>query len=199
MKNLICALLCMVIVVPSTSFGKVNEALHIDIMPLQLQFRYEDSVEQSRQLQTYKGLFEIPIFANNLAYQLNDYRLSLGQSYQYEKSGNPSIEIRRSRSEFLLGAGYRVFQHVSTDETMTLDFFTNIFLGSTQTEVETKFLGVSSKSKSDTDLVVAAGASAVGRYKFLVVEADFKYLYSINMNPQYVPAFSLRAGGCLYF
>ncbi len=180
-------------------FDQATDAARLDIMLLQIQFRYEDSVEQSRQLQNYKGLLDIPILELNLAYQINNFRFSLGHSYQFEKTGNKSLEIRRSTDEFLLGSGYRVLHIESPDKNMALDLFAQVFAGVTQTQVETKLVGVSSKSKSNPDSVFAAGMSAVGRYKYAVVEGDVKYINSANMNPQYVPAFTVRAGGCIYF
>ncbi|MBC7421361.1 MAG: hypothetical protein H7328_11590 [Bdellovibrio sp.] len=170
----------------------------IDMMPIQVQLRYEDSVEQTRQLQSYKGLFGVPLIELNLAYQYKDYRFSFGRSYQNEKTGNQTLKIEKSTTEYLLGAGYRVFQKSSVDEALSIELFANAFYGSVQAEVVTNFFG-SSSLKSDPDQVFAVGTSVVGRYQILVVEADFKYLYSVNMNPQYVPVFAVRIGASFYF
>ncbi len=202
MKSLVISLLLLVgsiaPAVAATSALKTNFH-YIDIMPIQVQFRYEDSVDQSRKLHTYKGYFNVPVIELNLAYQYGDHRVSLGHSYQAEATGNQTLSLDKTKDEYLLGIGYRYFQISSSDQKLTLDLFANMFAGVTQSQVDTRFFGNSSKAKSDMDPVFAAGSSAVARLMFMVLEVDAKLLYSTNMSPQIVPAFAIRFGGSIYF
>jgi hypothetical protein len=171
----------------------------IDIMPIQVQLRYEDSVDQSRKLQTYKGYFNTSFIEFNVAYQFDLNRISFSHSYLRESTGNQTLALEKSKEDYLLGLGYRYAHWASGNKNVTLDLFANFFAGATQSQVETRFFGASTKAKSDLDPVFAAGSSAVGRFKFLVVEIDSKILYSTNSSPQIAPAFAVRFGGSIYF
>ncbi|MBC7741940.1 MAG: hypothetical protein H7061_07075, partial [Bdellovibrionaceae bacterium] len=81
---------------------------------------------------------------------------------------------------------------------LNLEFFGNGYLGSTETSVDTKLFGNTTKSKGTPEMVFGLGASAIGRAFvknfFVVSEIDLKLLYSNNMNPQTVPALGIRLG-----
>ena len=194
MKKIIAFVICLL----SWSLASA-ESGRLDVMPLQLQFRYEDSVEQTRQLQRYNGLFDTSVLELNLAFQYQEYRFSLGRSYQAETTGNSTLEIEKRKTEYLIGGGYRFWQFGATDKNMTIDLFANLFYGFTQSQVATKFFGNTTNSKSEPEQITGGGLAAVGHYKSFVAEVDFKYLYSVNSSPQYVPAMSIRFGACFYF
>lgn len=179
---------------------KIKPVRILDLMPHQLQLRYEDSVQQARQLQTYKGLFGVPILELNVAFQYDNYRLSFGRSYQTETTGNATLEIEKSKTEYLLGIGYQVLHLTSANEKSVMSLFLNAYYGVAQEEVSTKFFGATTKSQNDYDGVSGLGTTVTGRFfKYLITEADFKILNGVNLNPQYVPVIAVRVGGSLYF
>lgn len=163
----------------------------IDIMPVQIQFRYEDSVEQTKATQQYQGL--------GFNYQRNYLRFGCDISSRLDKTGNASLAIEKKIQEYLFSGGYQLYQLQSQDQKLSLTWFGQALLGQTQTQVKTTLLGSSATSTSDKDWVIGAGTSLVGRYAYGLIETDLKILNSKNMSPQIVPVLSFKFGAGFTF
>ncbi len=156
-------------------------ASSIDLLPLQSQFRYEDTAVQSKELVSYQG------FA--LAYQLESSRIGIALSRSHQdKTGNSSFSIEAKKSEFLVSGGYQIFHIEGAEQKLTLDIYGQGVLGVTQSEVTTNLLGSTTSNKSEQTLVGGAGASVVGRWKFLFTGIDFQVLTSSAFSPQFISA-----------
>jgi hypothetical protein len=173
------------------SFSAKAESSYFDLMPLQIQLRYEDTLDQTRGTQTYKSYA--------LAYQYHWFRSVAELNNLSDSSGNKTVGTQRNIVEFLFSAEYRVYQLLHKENNLSLDFFANAWGGQTRTDITTTFLSVQNTSSSDSDLVWGFGASALGRFRYLMIEADLKMLYSQNMNPQQVPVFTFKVGAGIPF
>lgn len=161
----------------------------VDLMPLQLQSRYEDSSGQERTNRQYQ--------AYSLGLQYSAFRSELEFNQFYDKTSSGSVRIENTIREFNLGLGYRVYQLISDDRRFTLNAFTKLWLGQTQTTVATNFGVSQSTDKSDQDMVLGASVSVLARITYFMVEAELRALNSKNMSPQTVPVFGLKLGASI--
>ncbi|MBC7740546.1 MAG: hypothetical protein H7061_00005 [Bdellovibrionaceae bacterium] len=197
--NLASALLIFLLTVSASAdvFKKAplepNSDFYVEVLPLHLQFRYEDTTQQTRATRTYQGIL-------NFALQYNQYRATYAQALHSDISTSGNVSVEQNISEQLISLGYGFFKVSSVPRavSLNLEFFGNGYIGSTETSVDTKLFGNTTKSKGTPEMVFGLGASAVGRAFvknfFAVSEIDLKLLYSNNMNPQTVPALGFRLG-----
>lgn len=162
---------------------------YVDILPLQLQNRYEDSTGQERTNRQYQ--------AYTLGVQLSIFRMELEYNQFYDKTGGASLKVEQTIREYDLGLGYRVYQLISDDRRLTFNVFAKLWLGRTQTTIDTTFAGSQTRDQSEAENVFGAGVSALVRISYFIAEADLRALSSKNMTPQTVPVFGLKIGACI--
>lgn len=158
----------------------------VDILPLQIQFRYEDSVEQAKATQQYQSL--------GFNYQRSLLRFGYEVSSRLDKTGNQSLSIEKKVQDYLLTGGYQLYQIKSEDQKLSISWFAETFVGQTQTDVKTTLFSSSTTSSSEKDWILGLGSSLVGRYSYALLVTDIKVLSSKNMSPQIVPALSFKFG-----
>ena len=191
MKWLCGALVCLASI---SAFAET----YFEVLPLQTQFRFEDSVSQTRAIQRYDGWL-------NLGFQYKQFRATYTQSLKYDSSGAGTILIETKKTDQIFSGGYRFLQikSVASSVGVSLELFANAYAGATQSEVVTKLFGTSSKSQSDPEAVFGLGSSAVGRaylnQVYAVAEVDLKLLYSNNFSPQAVGATGIKLGLGFFF
>ena len=179
---LILSLIC------STTLAQGSKVVEqrLDLLLLQLQMRYEDSNDQTRtnhQYQTY-----------GVGYQYSDFRAELEYSQFYDATGNASLKIEEKIQEFNLGLGYQVYHLADAHQRLSLSGLASLWVGQTQTIIDTNLLGSKSTSESEKETVLGAGFILIGRISYFMIETDFKMLNSKNMNPRDVPVFALKLG-----
>jgi hypothetical protein len=164
---------------------------YVDILPLEIQFRYEDSSDQSRTTHQYQ--------AYDLAYQHTAFRFELQWSQYYDSTGNSTLKINQTIRELNLGLGYRVYHLSEPNNKLDLSSFVVFWGGQTQTEIETILLSTKNSVLSEKDNVYGVGINLVGRINYFIAETDFKYLTSKNMSPLQVPVFGIKIGAGIPF
>lgn len=162
---------------------------YIDLLPLQVQNRYEDSSAQERTNRQYQ--------AYTLGVQFSIFRMEVEYNQFYDKTGIATAKVEQTIQEYDLGLGYRVYQLISDDRRLTFNIFGKLWLGQTQTTIDTTFAGNQTRDVSDKESVLGAGASALLRISYFIAEADFRFLNSKNMSPQTVPVFGLKVGATI--
>ncbi len=158
----------------------------VDILPLQLQYRFEDSTGQERTNRQYQ--------AYGLGIQYLQFHAEFEFNQFYDKTGNGSVKIEQTIREYDLGLGYRVYQLMSDDRRLSLNIFGKVWLGQTQTTVDTNFLASYTSVDSNLENVYGIGASALARLSYFLTEVEFKMLNSKNMSPQSVPVLAIKIG-----
>ncbi len=159
----------------------------IDILPLQIQNRYEDSSAQERTNRLYQ--------AYSLGVQFSIFRMEFEYNQFYDKTGGgAALKVEQTIQEYDIGLGYRVYQIISDDRRLTFNVFGKLWWGQTQTTIDTTFAGIKTQDVSDRQTVLGAGASALLRISYFIAEADFRFLNSKNMSPQTVPVAGARIG-----
>ena len=171
---------------PTWAQFEVAPDRYIDLLPLQLQNRYEDSSAQERTNRQYQ--------AYTLGVQFSIFRMEVEYNQFYDKTGGASLKVEQTIQEYDLGLGYRVYQLISDDRRLTFNVFGKLWFGQTQTTVDTTFAGIQTQDVSDKENVLGAGASALLRISYFIAEVDFRFLNSKNMTPQTVPVFGVKVG-----
>lgn len=171
---------------PSWAQFEVAPDRYIDLLPLHIQNRYEDSSAQERTNRQYQ--------AYSLGVQFSIFRAEFEYNQFYDKTGGASLKVEQTIKEYDLGLGYRVYQLISDDRRLTLNIFGKLWYGQTQTTIDTTFAGVQTQEVSDKEAVLGAGASALLRISYFIAEIDFKFVNSKNMNPQTVPVIAGKIG-----
>lgn len=173
-------------VLPTWAQFEVAPDRYIDILPLHIQNRYEDSSSQERTNRQYQ--------AYSLGLQFSIFRMELEYNQFYDKTGGPSLKIEQKIQEYELGLGYRVYQLISDDRRMTFNIFGKLWLGQTQTTVGTTFAGIQTQDVSDKENILGSGASVLVRISYFIAEVDFRFLNSKNFSPQTVPVVGAKIG-----
>lgn len=160
--------------------------IFIDIIPIDLQYRYEDSSEQERAMRLYKGY--------ELGGQWNDYRLALQWSQFSQKTGTAAIQIETEFQEYLLQAGYQLAAFKTADAKQSLSLFVHGDFGSTQTRVSRSLYSQSQSDQTVPELVLGLGGSALARIYYLLLQSEVSMLSSRNMSPKEVMRFDIKLG-----
>lgn len=171
------------------AFGEIAPDQYIDLFPLQLQNRYEDSSSQERTNRQYQ--------AYTLGVHYSDLRIEIEYNQFYDKTGSGSVKVEQTIREYDLGVGYRVFGLMSDDRRLSFNAFAKFWVGQTQTTVDTTFASSQTTDKSDNQNVLGLGASVLTRITYFIAEAELRILNSKNMSPQSVPVFGFKIGVCL--
>lgn len=158
----------------------------IDLLPLQLQARYEDSANQAIEVIQYHTY--------GFAVQPGSYRLGLEFSRSEKRTGNSSLSVRTEVKEYTLTTGYEILQFMVPEKHHSLGLLLGAVLGTTQSETYTLLLGNPSTNKSGTNVVYGVATSVIGRIKYFIIETEFKILISRNFSPQVVPIAQLKLG-----
>ena len=161
----------------------------IDLFPLQLHYRYEDSANQAIEVIQYRTV--------GIAIQPGFYRLGFEYNRREYETGNSSLSVRTDLKEYALTASYRLLQFAVPEKRRSLDFLVGGVLGTTQTEVRTQLLISPSTSKSGSNLVYGVTASVIGRIHYFAIETEFKILTSKNFSPQVVPVAQIKLGAII--
>ena len=169
-------------VIVCVSWGRSS----IDILPLQLELRYEDTSAQTKDVVSYQSL--------SVAYQNEPYRADLVYSRHQDQSGNASLNVAALKKQYLVHLGYEIFHSELEAQKLNLDIFAQAAVGATQTDVTTTLLGTSSQASSDNSLVYGLGTVAHGRWYFLILQVGFDFLTSKSFSPQVVPVASVNFG-----
>ncbi len=164
-------------------------ASSIDIMPLQLQFRYEDSANQAIEVVDYRSY--------GIAVRHGLYRVGMDYSRRESQTGNSSFSVRSDSKEYALTAGYKIYEILVPEKNHSLEIMIGGTAGTTQTEVYTQVLASPSTSKAGTNAVYGVAASVIGRVKYLIIETEFKILGSKNFSPQWVPTAQIKLGASI--
>ena len=91
-----------------------------------------------------------------------------------------------------------IFEISAPEKNRSLNIFTSLTLGTTQSKVNTQLLGLSSTTaESDKNIILGAGVTLVGRLKYFLLETEFKLINSKNFSPQTVPAAAIKMGVCI--
>ncbi len=158
----------------------------IDLSPLQLQYRYEDTSAQSKESIPYRSL--------SASLQMDCFRVGFGYAEHDDSTGNASLAVRNEKKEYAADFGYQLFSAQGKNNNLRLDIFAEGVLGISQSQVATTLLSATTSSTSNNDLVYGLGAAAIGRYSYFLLETDFKYIGSKAFSPQYVPVLTVKAG-----
>lgn len=158
----------------------------IDILPLQLELRYEDTSAQTKDVVSYQSL--------SIAYQNEAYRTDFLYSQHQDQTGNASLNIEVLKKEYLVHLGYQLFHSELETQRLSLDFFGQAAVGATQTNVTTTLLGSTTTASSDNSLVYGLGTVAQGHWHFLVLQIGFDFLTSKSFSPQVVTVASINFG-----
>ena len=126
----------------------------VDILPLQLQFRYEDSANQAIEVIQYRTL--------GVAIQPGAYRLGFEYSRNENETGNSSLSVRTDIKEYTVNASYRVLEFVDAEKRQSLGFLLGAVAGTTQTQVNSQVVGSTSTSKSGQNIVYGVSVSVIG-------------------------------------
>lgn len=178
MKSLLAGLLF-------SSCGAYAADNYIDILPLQSQFRYEETVNQSKDYVTYQSF--------GAAIQVSKFRLGLDYSYHRDQTGNASYNVEARTKDFILSGGYQVFM-IESQSLLRLDIFANALMGVSEAEVNTTLLGATTKAVGDQNPIFGLGAAAVGRYKIMILEIDVSALNSKGFSPTTVFTTQAKVG-----
>ena len=184
-------ILFFLILIPAFSFSKIAPAAiqsdyQLNLYLPTLQFRYEDSANQSRQLKTGYSL--------NLALEIqNQFITAIEYNIQNEKTGNSSLSITRDFSELNFSAGYKVF-HINMSEKNQLSFFGVGYLGQNKNKIKTELLGTSSIDDSAPEISYGLGALAQLKLNIFLIELDTRMMSSRSYEPQTVSMTDLRVG-----
>ena len=179
----------LIAIVILTSFAAHAER-YVDILPLQLQYRYEDSASQSKEIIVYQSY--------GLAIQLNQYRLGLENSQNGSRTDSGNLSITTDTTEYSLSGGYLIFEISAPEKKRSLNIFTSLLLGTTQTKVNTQLLGSPpTTAGSDKNMVLGVGITLVGRLKYFLLETEFKIINSKNFSPQTLPAAAIKIGASI--
>ncbi|MFZ3230837.1 MAG: hypothetical protein WA160_11580 [Pseudobdellovibrio sp.] len=160
--------------------------MNIDILPLQLQSRFEDTAAQSKEMVRYQSF--------GTAFQIDDFRFGYDYSSHANETGIPSLSIQTKTNESLFSSSYRIFNIEGAVSKLSLDLFVGIMLGLSNSEVQTRLLGASAVTSANSNMVLGLGTSAVGRWKFLILETEVKVLNSKDFNPSSVFATDIKLG-----
>ena len=158
----------------------------VELFPLQLQFRYEDTSSQAKETVSYQSF--------SAYVQSHGYRGGLSYSRHQDETGNLSLNIQTEKKEFFAIFGYQLFHIEGQTQKLSLDIFADVVLGLTQTFVSTTLLGSTSLTTSDKEWVYGIGSSVVGRLSYFIMQTDFHVLRSKAFSPQNVPEVTFKAG-----
>ena len=165
---------------------------YVDILPLELQFRYEDSSSQSKEIIQYQSF--------GLAVQQDQYRLGIAFGKNESRTGNNSLSITTQVNDYALTGGYLIFEISAPEKKRSLNIFAAGMVGSTQSKISTQLLGSSpTTALSDRNIVYGVSVTLVGRAKYFLLETDFKIINSKNYSPQNVPVVGLKIGASIPF
>lgn len=165
---------------------------YMDILPLELQFRYEDSSSQSKEIVQYQSF--------GIAAQQDQYRVGIAFSKNESRTGNTSLSITTQVIDYALTGGYLIFEISAPEKKRSLNIFVTGMVGSTQSKVSTQLLGSSANSAtSDKNVMYGVGVTLVGRVKYFLLESDFKIINSRNYSPQNVPVVGIKIGASIPF
>ncbi len=184
-------ILFFLILIPALGFSKTapvftHSDYQLNLYLPTLQFRYEDSANQSRLLKTGYSL--------NLALEIqNQFITALEYNIQNEKTGNSSLSITRDFSELNLSAGYKVFR-INMTEKNQLSFFGVGYLGQNKNKIKTELLGTSSVDESAPEISYGLGALAQLKLNIFLIEIDTRMMSSRSYEPQTVSVTDLRVG-----
>ena len=179
------------LLISSSVLAQQNEpnTSSIDLLFLQLQFRFEDANDQTRTNHQYQ--------AYGLGWQQSFFRAEIEYSQYYDSTGNSALKIEQTVQELSLGLGYELYKFTDIERSLSLAAYANVWLGQTQTTIDTTLLSVQNTLKSDKENVLGFGASLVGRIKYFILETDFKMLNSKNMSPQTIPVVGIKLGASI--
>lgn len=158
---------------------------YIDILPLQLQYRYEETSNQSKDYISYQSY--------GAAIQVEKYRLGLDYSKHRVQTGNTSLNVETTTKDFILTAGYQVYLLQNKDQ-WRLDCFANGVIGTSEAEVNTNLLGATTASVGDQNPIFGLSASAVGRINYFMMEFEVRALNSKGFSPATVFTSQLKVG-----
>ncbi len=172
---------------PSMTASVINHSdYQLNLYLPTLQFRYEDSANQSRLLKTGYSL--------NLALEIqSQFITGLEYNIQNENTGNLSSSIARDFSELNLSVGYKVFG-IHLAEKNQLSFFGVGYLGQNKNKIKTELLGTSSVDESTSELSYGLGLLAQLRLNIFLIELDTRMMSSHSYEPQTVSVSDLRVG-----
>ncbi len=156
----------------------------IDVPLLQTQLRYEDTSAQSKESVNYQSF--------SVAYQMDILRFGIFYGRHLDSTGNASFNVDNEKKEYAGVLGCQVF-HTDNQNNINFDIFAQTLIGSSQSQVMTKLFGASSTSSSNT-LMFGAGAAAIGRLSYLLLETDMDFLTASSYSPQIVPAVTFKIG-----
>lgn len=158
---------------------------YVDILPLQLQYRYEETSNQSKDYISYQSY--------GAAIQVEKYRIGLDYSKHRVQTGNASLNIESTEKDFILTAGYQVYLLQNKDQ-WSVDFFANAAIGTSEAEVNTNLLGATTSSIGDQNPIFGLSASAVGRVSYFMTEIEVRALNSKGFSPTTVFTSQLKVG-----
>lgn len=175
-------ILALILLSSSAAYAADN---YIDVLPLQSQFRYEDTVNQSKDYVTYQSF--------GAAIQVMKFRLGLDYSHHRDQTGNASYNVEARSKDFILAGGYQLYV-IESASSLRLDIFANALMGVSEAEVSTTLLGTTTTAVGDQNPIFGLGAAAVGRYKMLILEIDISALNSKGFSPTTVFTTQAKVG-----
>jgi hypothetical protein len=179
MKNLILSFI----------FISANTAVasnYIDLMPLELQYRYEDTTSQSKDNVRYESL--------GVAVQVEKFRIGIDLSKHRDQSGNASLNTEFLKKDILLILGYQIYEFQDKGSAWQYSAFVNGIAGSNQSEVNTSLLGNTTSSVADQSPIFGLGVSGVVRIKYFMAEVEVRALNSKGFSPATVYTSQLKLG-----
>jgi hypothetical protein len=179
MKTLILVLLLV-------TAGNTFAANYVDVMPLELQYRYEDTSSQSKDNVRYESY--------GIAAQMEKVRLGVDLSKHRDQTGNASLNTEYLKKDILLIVGYEVYEFQNKGSAIQYSVFANGIAGANQSEVNTNLLGTTSSSVADQSSIFGLGASGVIRIKYFMAEAEVRALNSKGFSPATVYTSQIKLG-----
>lgn len=153
-----------------------------------LQFRYEETSEQSIDLRDYTHYA--------LSYMYKGLLLGLEHNQLQDKSGSSSLGVKTQMKEWNLLVGASVFKlelkNLTADTNVEFVLFG--VAGQSKAEIETTLIGQTQKSTSEPEAVAGLGGMILFRLDYFIAGLDARYMQSKAYQPNAVSVTSFKLG-----
>lgn len=153
-----------------------------------VQFRYEETSEQSIDLRSYTH------FAVNYMYQ--KFLLGLEHSRLQDNSGSNALGVKTELKEWniLAGLSFAKIELKSLTPESSFELLAFALVGRSTAEIKTLLNGQSQTNISDSESVIGVGGLFLFRLDFFIVGLDTRYMQSKAYQPNSVSVSSFKIG-----
>jgi hypothetical protein len=153
-----------------------------------VQFRYEETSEQSIDLRSYTH------FAVNYMYQR--FLLGVEHNRMQDNSGSNALGVKTEMKEWNILAGLSVakFELKSLTPHSNFELLAFAVAGQSTAEVKTSLIGQSQTNTADPESVIGVGGLVLFRLDYFIVGFDTRYMQSKAYQPNSVSVSSFKIG-----